>query len=256
MGERVMLLNQLAQLGLTGKKGRFYLAALELGEAPVTAVAERAGIGRTTAYDVLDGLVNEGLVTQIEKSGKMYVVAEDPAVLLRNLEQRRRLVEEVLPEIQAIYSHSMFKPRMRYYGGAEGIATVLNDTLNCRSGELRGILSMQELLEAPGPEFMERYIQRRIEAGLKLRVVRSKDEEVSNAWGSRADELREVRFSPHHVPFTMTCYIYDDKVACISSRRENFAFLIQSAEFAGLQTALFETLWAASSPIPAAGEAS
>jgi len=252
-----MPLNQLAQLGLTGKKGRFYLAALELGEAPVTAVAERAGIGRTTAYDVLDGLVNEGLVTQIEKSGKMYVVAEDPAVLLRNLEQRRRLVEEVLPEIQAIYSHSMFKPRMRYYGGAEGIATVLNDTLNCRSGELRGILSMQELLEAPGPEFMERYIQRRIEAGLKLRVVRSKDEEVSNAWGSRADELREVRFSPrpcavHHRPATSTT----TTVACISSRRENFAFLIQSAEFAGLQTALFETLWAASSPIPAAGEAS
>ena len=26
-----MLLNQLAQLGISGKKGRFYLAALELG---------------------------------------------------------------------------------------------------------------------------------------------------------------------------------------------------------------------------------
>jgi hypothetical protein len=45
----------------------------------------------------------------------MYVVAEDPAVLLRKLEQRRRLVEEDLPQIQAIYSHSMFKPRIRYY---------------------------------------------------------------------------------------------------------------------------------------------
>jgi sugar-specific transcriptional regulator TrmB len=108
-----MLLNQLAQLGLTNKKGCFYLAALELSEAPVTAVAEHAGIGRTTAHDILEGLISEGLVTQIEKSGKMYVVAEDPAVLLRNLEQRRRLVEENLPQIQAIYSHSMFRPRKR-----------------------------------------------------------------------------------------------------------------------------------------------
>jgi sugar-specific transcriptional regulator TrmB len=243
-----MALNQLSQLGLSGKKGRFYLAALELGEAPVTAVAERAGIGRTTAYDILDSLINEGLVTQIEKSGKMYVVAEDPAVFLRNLDRRRRTVEEVLPEIQAIYSHSMFKPRIRYYGGVEGIATVLNDTLSCRSGELRGILSMQELLDAPGEEFMERYIRRRIEAGLKLRVVRSMDEEISNTWPTMPEELRQVRFSPPGVPFTMTSYIYDDKVAYISSRRENFALLIQSAEFAGLQSALFETLWAASSP--------
>lgn len=244
-----MLLNQLAQLGISGKKGRFYLAALELGEATVTAVAERAGIGRTTAYDILDSLVTEGLLNQIEKSDKTYVVAEDPAVLLRNMEQRMRLAAEALPEIQAIYGSSLFKPRIRYYKGLDGIATVLNDTLNCRSGELCGILSMVELLTAPGEEFMGNYIHRRIASGLKLRVVRSPSEEVNNqSWPSTLDDLREVRLSPQGVPFTMTSYIYDDKVAYISSRRENFALLIESVEFAGLQKALFETLWAASTP--------
>lgn len=242
------LLNQLAQLGISGKRARFYLAALELGEASITAVAERAAIGRTTAYDILDGLINEGLLKQIEKSDKTYVVAEDPAVLIRNIEQRMRLAQEALPEIQAIYGRSLYKPRIRYYGGQSGIQTVLNDTLNCRSGELCGILSKVELLRAPGDDFMKGHIRRRIEAGLKLRVVRSPSEEIDDSWQTTEKELREVRFSPQGVPFTMTSYIYDDKVAYISSRRENFALLIQSQEFAGLQKALFETLWMASTP--------
>lgn len=245
-----MLLSQLAKIGLSGKKGRFYLAALELGEAPVTAVAEQAGIGRTTAYDILDALIDEGLLNQIEKQGKAYVVAEDPAVLMRNVEQRQSLVEEVLPEIQAIYGHSLFKPRIRYHAGLDGIITVLNDTLNCRSGALCGILSMVELLGSPGEDFMRDHIRRRIAIGLRLRVVRSLSEEVNEIWPSSVEELREVRFSPAEMPFTMTSYIYDDKVAYISSRRENFALLIQSAEFAGLQKALFETLWAASQQAP------
>lgn len=241
--------NLLAKLGLTGRKGDFYLAALELGEASVTEVARRAGIGRTTAYDILSSLVSDGLLNQIDKSGKTYVVAEDPVALLRNAEQHKRVVEEVLPEVQAIYSHSLTKPRIRYYSGTDGIATVLNEALRCRSGELCGMLSMLELLKAPGEEFMKDHIRRRIEAGIRLRVVRSASEEIEEGiWPSSVQELREVRYSPSPAPFTMTSYLYDDKVAYISSRRENFALLIQSAEFAGLQMALFESMWTLSTP--------
>ncbi len=46
----------------------------------------------------------------------------------------------------------------------------------------------------------------------------------------------------------MTTYIYDETVTIISSRRENFAMTIESAEFAALQRQLFEALWSASTP--------
>ena len=61
-----MILEKLERFGLSGKKGRFYMAALELGEAPVLTIAERAGIGRTTAYDIMSRLMEEGLLTQIQ----------------------------------------------------------------------------------------------------------------------------------------------------------------------------------------------
>jgi hypothetical protein len=57
-----------------------------------------------------------------------------------------------------------------------------------------------------------------------------------------------VRFASPDFVFTMTSYIYDNKVAIISSRRENFAMTIESAEFAAMQRNLFEALWASCPP--------
>ena len=47
----------LKNLGLSEKAAQVYLASLELGEAPVQKLAERAGLKRTTVYYVLEELV-------------------------------------------------------------------------------------------------------------------------------------------------------------------------------------------------------
>lgn len=242
------ILNKLRQLGVSDTRARFYLAALELGEASVTTVAKTAGIGRTHAYDILNSLVDEGLLNQIEKSNRTVVVAEDPDRLLQRAHERVSQAQEILPELQAIYTHSLSKPRIRYYSGLDGIINVMNDTLNCQSKELWGILSMVELLNVPGKTFMREHIKRRVEAGIHLKVIRSKQEDIEVIWPTSKSELRELRFFQSDLPLTMTSYIYDDTVAYISSRKENFAMIIQSAEFAGLKKALYSTMWQASIP--------
>ncbi len=47
--------------GLTDKEARIYLAALELGQAPVLRIAQKAGIKRPTAYVTLGELQAKGL---------------------------------------------------------------------------------------------------------------------------------------------------------------------------------------------------
>lgn len=248
--------DQLHRLGLDGKEARFYLAALELGQAPVRVIAHRAGISRTNAYDVLGRLLRRGTVTQVErgstkKKRKFDVVAEDPARLLGMVEEQRGIAEALLPELRSIYSRSTVKPRVRLYEGLEGIRTVLYDTLSCRSKQLLGILSMRDLLDVPGRAETEEYIRQRVRAGISLRVLRSREKDVGNIWQSGAAELREVRYTPPSLVFTMTTWIYDEKVAIVSSRRENFGMTIESEEFARMQENLFSVLWAASKPMRA-----
>lgn len=243
----------LARLGLPGKVGRFYLAALELGEAPVSEVAQRAGISRTTAYDLLPRLVEEGLLTRVEKSGRIHLAAEDPEALLAGFDARRALLGSLLPDLKALHRRSTARPRVQTFEGPDGMRKIREDRLQCRSRRLRAILSTADLFEAPGRREMDRYIARRIAAGIALQAIRPRTTDAEVIWPSRASDLRELRYAPPGLAFTMTMYVYDNRVSLVSSRRENFAMIVESDEYAALMDALFELLWQASEPVPEHG---
>lgn len=245
----------LVQIGLQEKEARFYLAALELGQASVRDIAEKAGISRTNAYDVFSRLLEEGLVTQVSAASNktMLVAAEPPDQLTELLDARRRKLDAFLPELRSLHNRASGKPRVRFYQGLEGIKLVLNDTLSARDKKLCGILSMRDLYQVPGRAWMDDLVRRRIEAGVFLHVIRSPVKDIQNVWPQSAADLREVRFASPDFVFAMTSYIYDNKVALISSQRENFAMTIESEEFAIMQRNLFEALWAACSALPQDG---
>lgn len=242
----------LTDLGLHETEARFYLAALELGQAPIRDVAAKAGISRTNAYDVFARLLDQRLVSQVPgpSSRTMLIVAEAPERILDIVEERRRKLEFVLPELRSMHNRSSSKPRVRFHQGVEGIKTVLEETNACRSKQLLGILSMRDLYDVPGRAWMDDLVKRRIEAGVFLRVIRSPTKDLHALWPESESDLRALRFAPPAFVFTMTTYIFDDKVALISSRRENFAMTIESEEFAGMQAHFFEVLWSASEPAP------
>ena len=245
--------DELRRLGLDGKEARFYLAALELGQAPVRVIADKAGISRTNAYDVLGRLHRKGVVTHVERGSakkkmRYDVVAEDPSRLLSMVEEQRKAADAILPDLRSIFGRSTVRPRIRVYEGLEGIRTVLYDTLKCRSKLLCGILSMHDLLDVPGRAETERYIAERVKAGIFLRVVRSPEKDVGDIWQTGEAELREVRYTAPGLVFTMTTWVYDEKVAIVSSRRENFGMTIESEEFARMQQNLFNILWTACKP--------
>jgi HTH-type transcriptional regulator, sugar sensing transcriptional regulator len=243
--------SKLAALGLDDKEQRFYLATLQLGSAPVTAIAAKAGVPRTLGYDLLARLESRGLVAQVASTTVRHVVAEDPAVLISHWDRTRSVLDDLVPELKSMFNATELKPRIRFYEGAEGIWRALWETLECRSGMLLGILSMSELAEVPGQAAMDKYIAERIQRKISLRVLRSPGRETENIWPSSDSELRQLRYAPPTVDLGMTMYIHDDKVTYLSSKRENYALVIESRELSALNKALFEGLWITSQAGPA-----
>jgi len=236
--------DQLEMLGLDEKEQRFYLAALELGSASVTDVATRANVSRTNGYDLLERLERRGLLAQVgEASGVRKVVPEDPSVLIREWDRKRLVLDDLVPELRSLYNGTPRKPRTRLYEGKEGIRRALWETLDCRSRLLLGVLSMHELLEVPGDQWMNGFIAERIKRGVSLHVLRSPARETDAIWPTRVEELRELRYAPPEVDLGMTMYIHDDKVTYVSSKEENYAMVIESRECASLNRTFFQTLW-------------
>jgi sugar-specific transcriptional regulator TrmB len=237
------LLNILSDFGLEKSKGDVYLAALETGTGSAVEIAKKANLPRTTTHEILQYLVALGLVSFVVKGRTRIYTAESPNKLKTILKEKERRLENVLPELTSLLNTSGLRPRVRFYEGVAGIKTVLEDTLTVKDKILRGILSMADLYENPGKEFMDDYVKRRVAAGIKLKVIRSEIKEVEEIWPSSHEENRELHYAPKDMVFPMTIYLYDKKVGIISTQKENFGMIIESEDFHLTQKNLFEVLW-------------
>lgn len=248
---------ELVDAGLESKEARFYLAVLDMRRPTVAEAAERAEVSRTNAYDLTKRLAHRGLlsITEVGPTGKpagrgrTVLTANDPGKLLEDLAERKEVLDGLVPKLRAMRAKGTSQPRVRYLEGTSGIKSALFETLEWPS-PLRGILSMKDLLTVPGHNAMNEYIAGRRERRLTLRVVRSPERDYDNGWPTSAADFRESRYAPPGHIFTMTTIIGENEVAVMSSRRENFAMMIESAEYAQMQANLFAVLWSASSTTP------
>ena len=248
---------ELVSAGLDPKEAKLYLAVLGMHRPTVAEAAERAGISRTNAYDIAKRMVHRGLlsITEVGPSGKPagrgrgVLAAGDPGKLLDDWAERKEILDSLVPKLRAMRAKGSSQPRVRYLEGAAGMRSALFETLEWPS-PLRGILSMRDLLSVPGETAMREYIAGRRARQLTLRVVRSPEKDYEDGWPTSAADYRESRYAPRDYLFTMTTIIGENTVAVMSSRRENFAMMIESSEYAQMQANLFEVLWSASGTDP------
>ncbi|MCU1470433.1 MAG: transcriptional regulator, TrmB domain protein [Glaciihabitans sp.] len=249
------MLEQLLELGLDQREAQFYITVLSLGRTTVAKAALQANVSRTSGYDLARRLVGRGFLQTVEfgDAGRKQdrirseLAAADPSSLFADLEKRRALLEDLVPQLRAIQSASAARPKVRYLEGVTGIREALFETLTWPS-PIRGIFSMKDLFVVPGEQALEEYIEGRRARGLTLRVVRSTERDIPQGWPTSAGDFRVARHTPSSYVFTMTTVIGEDAVAVISSRREGFAMIISSSEYAQTQASLFEVLWNASDP--------
>ncbi|MBB5157235.1 helix-turn-helix domain-containing protein [Saccharopolyspora phatthalungensis] len=253
--------NELVDAGLEPKDAKFYLAVLTMDAPTVAQAAEAAEVSRTNAYDIAKRLAHKGMLSLIESGpavpgggggrGRTVLRAADPQYLLDDWNQRRQVLERLVPQLRAMHAKGGAAPRSRYLEGAVGIRTALFETLDWPS-PLRGVLSMRDLMTVPGAAAMRDYIAGRRERRLWLHVVRSPGKDYPHGWPSSDEDFRRTRYAPDGYIFTMTMIIGRDAVAMLSSKQENFALIIESSEYAEMQGNLFDVLWSASNTDPIA----
>ncbi|MFA6447316.1 MAG: helix-turn-helix domain-containing protein [Patescibacteria group bacterium] len=230
-------------LGLTKNKGLVYLSTLEINTGSVVTIAKKAGLPRTTVHEILQNLVGLGLISFVTKGRARIYTAEPPQKLKSILRDKERKLDGILPELSLLVGTNSIKPKIKFYEGVEGVKAVFEDTLTVQNKLLCGILSMQDLYQMPGKDYMDYYIKRRIQAGIKLNVIRSEGREVEEAWLFSAKENRQLHYATKDMVFPMTIYLYDNKVGIIGTRKENFGMIIESEDFFRTQKNLFEVLW-------------
>lgn len=234
----------LEQFGLNGKKADVYLAALELGSSSVIDIAKKAGIKRTTCYDILLDLKNEGLIFETTKGKKRLFVGENPEKIQRDLKNKERLFSEILPQLQSIHNVRASKPKIRFYEGKEGLKEVYADTLKYKNQELLGFASY-DVINLLGHEWANSYLKGRIKNGVYARGIIPGTELMMKDFVSKDQEQRRMTkvVDPKKYPFSIEINIYGHNKVALMSAKEEIGLIIEGSEIHNTMKLIFQLVW-------------
>lgn len=250
------------QLGLSDPETRAYLGLLEAGPSTASTLAKRMSIPRTSLYGFLSGLSDKGLVTKSSKDGVTLWKAKSPELLIgllekqaSDIEQARHSLEKMLPSLKAKEVTDLVTPRFHYFEGAEGVKHLLRDMLLYKDMETEAFWPIRDMIDILGTNFFEYLNERRIKQNLYTKAIWPKTKTVdisrNTFLGVGKEFKREIREAPTGITTSMGYWAYGNKVAFLSSRKESFGFLVESAELRQMMKTQFEVLWSMSKPVTA-----
>jgi sugar-specific transcriptional regulator TrmB len=237
-----MHLDELKSAGLSENEAKVYLAALELGETSVYRLAKKSGVKRTTTYLTVETLKEKGLMSSSIRGNTAVFYAENPKKLPEMLENKKKALEQILPELLAFTNLIDKKPKIRYFEGKEAYKEVFSDILNSPDGEMLG--TFNERFWNYDNYFVSYFIPKRKEKKVWARILFQDNPELRNI----AQEGKEHFFQGKLVPsdkfkIEIEMVVYGKNKVGMVSYDEEIAIIIESQKIHDTQKSFFETIW-------------
>lgn len=113
--------------------------------------------------------------------------------------------------------------------------------------ETQAFWPIKAMLDILSPDFFRYLNKERIKNHIYTRAIWPQSQVVDIKkhlyLGAGGEFQREIRIAPEGIDFSMGYWIYKDKAAFISSRKESFGFIIESRELVEMLLAQFEVIW-------------
>ncbi|MBI4139501.1 helix-turn-helix domain-containing protein [Candidatus Woesearchaeota archaeon] len=233
---------QLRTYGMSEKEAKVYVSLLQIGPATANAIAEKADIVRTTTYDVLKTLKEQGIAGCIVKNKVLHYEAAEPEKLVQILEEKKRTVLGILDNLKKIKTTTTGKPKFELYEGKEGVKTVYQDILN-EEQPLEAISNTKHIVELL-PHYVPHFIKQRVQKGISIQLLSEETREAQEFKKNDSKELRETKYLEELKNIPITQYIYGNNVAVINtSILEPQGIIIRNKDYAKAQSQIFKILW-------------
>jgi len=238
----------LEQIGLTPTETKIYLALLETGESKVGSILSNAKLNSGRIYDVLEGLIQKGLVSTITRKGVKRYSPAPPTRIYELLEQQRILLgehqkafEKVLPELQKRFATQKSRVRVEVFFGAEGYRA---------ANELMFTDTKDKMLNVYGLSAVKRYPQslidalrfyiykKRKESGAKIRKLGAEEARIETVYD---EDNSEIRYLPH--PTVIEFQTYGDITLVGYNQEPLLTIIVHSKELTEGFRDHFDYLW-------------
>lgn len=239
-----MDLEILKKIGLSEGELKVYKALLELGITSVNKIHEKVGMDRRNIYDILNKLIEKGLISYIEENGKRTFKLASPDKILSYIEEKKSEIDSVktevskiIPQMNDIYRSKKQELFAEIFRGSEGMKAVWEDLLNYDNIYWIG---SGGFVPEKYPAFFEDWNKRRIKKRVKsYHLYRYEKWKIANkSWFTEAKVLPE-EFSGNPV----VTVVYGNKVAQMMLGENISVFVITNQELADNYKKYYKYLW-------------
>jgi HTH-type transcriptional regulator, sugar sensing transcriptional regulator len=253
-----MIESMLKVLGIKDDEAKAFIFLLENGPQTAGILSKKTGLSRPSLYGFLYKLQKMELVVESQKNGVKTFIAIPKEKMKSIFDERIKELEEAKFSVEKIYTDiirgvATISPKIQFFEGKEGVKLVLKDMLLYRNIETKAYWPIKAMIEILSEDFFKNLNKERIKRKINTRAVWPKSQMVEVKkhpyLGVGEKFLREIRVAPKDVDFLMGYWIYENKIAFISSKKEAFGFIMESKEFAEMLSSQFEVIWNLSTPL-------
>jgi len=238
------LMAGLKAFGLDDKEACLYLAGLRLGSATIIELAHQAKLPRTTVYSILEKMTRDGLFHLGKNKKRTVYTVEPPQNLEKKFQEKQNTFQSIANELIEIHEIFSGSPNITIYEGTDGFKQMWKDLFTSGIKEYRMITGGSGMLEyVHEPYLVKRIIAERVRRGIKSKQLIIDSRYNRTIVAKDNQELRESRLLPPGSQIPATTIVFGDKLAYLTTRRENVMILLASGDVAVTFKTVFDLLW-------------
>jgi len=244
-----MFEKELQKVGLTSGEAKVYESLLLLGPSTVGPIVKKASVAYSNIYEILNRLMEKGLVSFITRDKTKYFQAVEPRRLSQFLDsQEERLKEsrleinELAPRLERLMKLAPSREEVEIFSGVRGLETAYENLLfGAKKGDVLFFFYQHE----PDYYDLAEQFYFRQWPWLKKRDIPGRgiaNESYRHTVLSRkSPSFLTTRYVPFPVPGNFD--IIQDKVLITSWQERPIGILIESGEIAENFKKYFQSLW-------------
>jgi len=229
----------LREFGLSEKEAIVYLTLLREGPSTVTPLISKTQLQRGSLYDILERLIEKGVVSYVIAANRKNFQAVDPKRLLALIEEKHQRMEEALPSLLTLQKKG--ETTVVVLKGKKAIKSlyleILKDKSNKRVMGVKGGLK-----DALGDVFYAQFQEiRRKETKDKVLLICS--EKLRGSVFLAEIPNSEAKFISDELDTPSHTLIYGNRVVIHIFEETPIAIVIESEQVVKSFTNLFNNLW-------------
>lgn len=244
------MISALKNIGLTDSEIKVYLALLELGTSTKGPVVNKSGVASSKIYELLDKLIEKGLVSYIIKENRKYFTAADPSRIIDYLKEKQDMIKEQERDISQILPQLLLKQKLatsmkdaEIYKGIKGYQTAREKLLKLmKKGDTMLVIGAPAEVNDKIEAWLLDYHKRREKLGIGMKILYNENArtygELRTQW-----KLTEVKYMSENIITPSWIEIFNDNVLICVLAESPLSFMIQNKDVADSFRSYFELLW-------------